>query len=1350
MQTVHNHETHAERPSLSKSLSGLTREIDRALDVANGFSALRSEGTIFERFWAPNRVYALAAKSSASQEHARFLERQRARDELLKRRHAEALSTAQALDAQSYDQVYASLEDRAAETTRDLATPGEQPVPRDAPSRCPTGGSRLIEHENEVQRASRRLFQPNCDPRYRRVMVEMTPGIGKTCIYVGVIADFLGKRCKENGKYFDVIVLGDPDIFKSFRDGLRSCPAMASLYEYVGGEQDSGTPKKIQLLRHGTADTSQAMPIDRNGLVMLRDVNPGTDGACAVATRISSPGGSLAATPDEIFEEEKDERRCGSNRLVWQGSRVVFMPYALAARWVVFSGGGVPAADAAQHFDFASEGDRRAFMEDAGALTWSTLHQKYPQQVQAPQLKMAETSANSKYKKAGIALGAPNTVVIVDECQNLATPSRWKHPKAATQKQSAFLSEALWRQSADPSSSPYLFAGTGTPNVGTGVASSVCLMQIINGRGKATSFLPFHINAQGHRVPVETLAEFRALLARDPEAKLQWRKPQERHARYLIVNPRTFLDEDSGYVRDMTDSSDPFPLYLPTFADSSSTIVTGWREDTSKLTYQAATIEVRKCLPFATDAGAETADPQASVKAKGKAKAKAKGKAKAALGFQNEVAYKSFICAAKESDIAAQAARIYKPVYSTLNRRFIQDVALDRVFIVNSYYDAHYYPTAVPTASTPPLTQIVVPSATLLCWPRLADGAPAVSSVDRSTPPRLRAEADFPSATIRTPSGTATQYPWALPEDAARVYVRELQRATSPSLGALAWSERSFWASPDRGHGSDPIDLRSLSKLLVEGYWKDASVTDPRLESYLRDAVAYNSPKLVAAADDMYASRKGVSYSSPDVPVYGKSFFFLNVMNRRDDSFSGLDDNHFLILTTFYVRLRARPYVQWLFPEQPHAQHRIAWLDALKFRPARGTLQGLDLREVGSASGDHWAAWLRQHREASPLPSLYALADEKMLTEEPGQRSESPDSPYSGAVHARFLAYLSGKVDAVKFDDVLQLMGLKTLRDAMKDAINGDRCESRVLQHDRLAPAGQSALVAADAAHKAVDLRCVGFNLSFGPMPRGKRIQEVGRNWRSCSFGELADKEKNWQVHIRQLFLGPPAGASAEEAALLGRDLLLDSFYEAQDEALQWLRMITVSAGIGCSLWWAYSQWARQFEVYHTRQRRETAWFFGQNALFSPCMDNQALARFGRDAQTTSEADFYRCSKTARGSAPQAMGTVVPSLVGAFYANEVVGGAGRTGTAQGRCRAYTPEAPRPLSRRVLPRDVLQHHHPRAKETHTKTSSFFSRMQPKGAANGSRVTSNLARSPSFFSESRAKERQAPSSPLSGRT
>jgi hypothetical protein len=1229
--------------SSAQAVELLLANLFEEAEGSNSHSPGRAWGdALLQKFFAPRAAYVRGERPEAQQEMRNLEARLKARSQRLQEKRKKNLDLAASSHRLDYD-----LRRAAFETTMALATPGELPVAPDAPSRCPKGGSLLIENENEVQMASRRLFQPNCDPRYRRVMVEMTPGIGKTCIYIGVIADFLGRTCKENEKPFDIIVLGDKDIFTRYSEDLRRCPARALLVEYF--ESSDGRLVRRQLLKHGTKDTTQDLPKGNgDGKVLLRDVNPrAASGFCAVATQISK-----GSKPHKTFEGVQNERNCGEDRLVWDGSRVIFMHYALAARWLVFSGQGVPAAEAAQHFDFATPEAREAFLRDAASLTWASRASPAAANLAQGEINKAKFEAgdsSSVYVLKDLALGMPHVVFIVDECQGLATPTAWVHSIRKAQKQGVFLSEALWRQTGDPKTSPYIFAGTGTPNIGPALTPSVCLLQMINGRSKPTSFLPFVLEDGGARVPVESVQEYRRLLRIEPAKpedapRFDWRKLSERTARHLVVDPRRFVDPEAGFVRDMSSSEAAFPLYLPILdASGGSAVVRGWRDNLGVYSYKRATEEVLKCLPAPPPPVAASSDDEA------------------------EIGHRSFICAARPSDLAAQASKIFKPVYEDhLNRLFLQDVVADRVFIANSYYDYHYYPQ-IAGASDPPLTRVVVPHDVLVC---MRDAA-APSSRHRSKgrkdtlPARLQLQYDYPVAQLKTAEGERQQDPWSVPEGAAEHYVEQLRRGEGSK--DLDWAERSLWAG-------DVAELQALTRKLVQAYWDDPLTASVELEDRLRDLVALNSPKLVAAADDMYPS-------SADA-VQGKSFFFLNVQNHRDDDFRGLDDNHFLIVATFYLRMRCRPHLQRLHPDLEDAglaQHRIGWLDALRRRPGQAPPE--DFREEDKGAKPYWSSWIQEYRKlrtqgGAVLPAFFAIADNKLVDD-----NKKKDKA-SDAVHKRFLSYLAGESrSSPSFEDVLQLMGLPSLREAMVSAINAEPCLSRTgAEPWRLAPAGQSGLVGADASHRAINLKCVGFNLSFGPLPRGKRIQELGRNWRTCSFQELDDKELNWQIQLRQLMLAPPSAREThpEVVALLRRDLLLDSFYEAQSEALQWLRMITVSAGIGCSHWWEYSQWAKQFDTYHTRlPHKETEWFFDEPT--GPCLDAPQLADGGGGTL------FYRCSKTARGDAEAARGSVVASHVGSYYPTDIVGNSGDAscpeGSAAQHCRAFVaapPPAPRPF------------------------------------------------------------------------
>ena len=138
------------------------------------------------------------------------------------------------------------------------------------------------------------------------------------------------------------------------------------------------------------------------------------------------------------------------------------------------------------------------------------------------------------------------------------------------------------------------------------------------------------------------------------------------------------------------------------------------------------------------------------------------------------------------------------------------------------------------------------------------------------------------------------------------------------------------------------------------------------------------------------------------------------------------------------------------------------------------------------------------------------------------------------------------------------------------------------------------------------------------------------------------------------------------EDDLLKNDLLLDSFYQAQNEVLDWLRIITISAGLGCSLWWGYSDWTRLLSSYHDMRPDETEWFFGKNK--TPCLDSKSshgakpslLDWYDREGRERQEANsFYRCNRTNLTSkmyltdATKDYGRIVRSVAGAFSPDEI-------------------------------------------------------------------------------------------------
>jgi primosomal protein N' len=93
--------------------------------------------------------------------------------------------------AQTFSQHMQELEQRLHEEAVKLGSHAEAAVRPNVPSRCSSKGNFTL---TELQRAAQRLFEPGCPPPMRRIMTELTPGMGKTVIYMEVIAKFLGTR----------------------------------------------------------------------------------------------------------------------------------------------------------------------------------------------------------------------------------------------------------------------------------------------------------------------------------------------------------------------------------------------------------------------------------------------------------------------------------------------------------------------------------------------------------------------------------------------------------------------------------------------------------------------------------------------------------------------------------------------------------------------------------------------------------------------------------------------------------------------------------------------------------------------------------------------------------------------------------------------------------------------------------------------------------------------------------------------------------------------------------------------------------------------------------------------------
>lgn len=107
----------------------------------------------------------------------------------------------------------------------------ERAVPKAAPKQCPGPGDSRISHLDPPQLVPKMLITP--ESPLRRLLVVQPPGSGKTCIMIDILSNFLDLP-------YNIIIVGDPDIFLAIQSNLRKCPAQ------VGGvslrERNKGQP----------------------------------------------------------------------------------------------------------------------------------------------------------------------------------------------------------------------------------------------------------------------------------------------------------------------------------------------------------------------------------------------------------------------------------------------------------------------------------------------------------------------------------------------------------------------------------------------------------------------------------------------------------------------------------------------------------------------------------------------------------------------------------------------------------------------------------------------------------------------------------------------------------------------------------------------------------------------------------------------------------------------------------------------------------------------------------------------------------------------------------------------------
>lgn len=204
---------------------------------------------------------------------------------------------------------------------RGILGPEQPEVDRAAKTQC--AGTARVDQLTEAQRVPGMLVFPG---GLRRLIVDMSAGGGKSCIMLDVISNFLDADPRDFGdappgdappgddshKGYNIIVVGDNDVFLSIGDAIRNCPAKAryrSSPSRGGGDQDHGE-------------------------TMLRDINvyagqgpePDARKYCALSTKIAKEimGPGLMNFAEVCARESLP---------VWSRAKFAFMDYARIDPW---------------------------------------------------------------------------------------------------------------------------------------------------------------------------------------------------------------------------------------------------------------------------------------------------------------------------------------------------------------------------------------------------------------------------------------------------------------------------------------------------------------------------------------------------------------------------------------------------------------------------------------------------------------------------------------------------------------------------------------------------------------------------------------------------------------------------------------------------------------------------------------------------------------------------------------------------------------------------------------------------------------------------------------------------------
>jgi hypothetical protein len=183
-----------------------------------------------------------------------------------------------------------SVQEKARYISRALGHRKQPRVSATMPKLCPKGGGK-IEVLNDVQAVAPRLLTPGGP--IRRLILQIPPGAGKTCTYLGVISQFVG-----NGH--TIVIVGDDDVFAVFKEGLRQCPA--------------------KVFRRMVGPDGKSMAAQET--VYLRDINPHMSAFCTLKCTGQNPA------------LQGDPYTCDANALSWTDTRVYFFNFVMAGNWM--------------------------------------------------------------------------------------------------------------------------------------------------------------------------------------------------------------------------------------------------------------------------------------------------------------------------------------------------------------------------------------------------------------------------------------------------------------------------------------------------------------------------------------------------------------------------------------------------------------------------------------------------------------------------------------------------------------------------------------------------------------------------------------------------------------------------------------------------------------------------------------------------------------------------------------------------------------------------------------------------------------------------------------------------------